>query len=311
MNAKSGLLGLSLGLVMLAGCGTKKATETEKEFPILKGPYLGQKPPGMVPEVFAPGIISTEKSELNAVFSPAGDEFYFAIHLAPPEDRYVIMVSRQVNGIWTRPEVAPFSGRYTDVDMTFSLDGKQLYFCSKRPVPQSASPEYNIWVVHRTPNGGWSEPENLGAPVNTAGSETYPTFTKNGRMYFSSSRQGGKGSKDIYYSELIGGAYSDPVNLGEAINSQFGEGDTFVAPDESYLIVTHWGGPKGKGLYISFKQEDGTWTKSVDMESILKRTIVGGCPMVTPDGKYFFYTSKGQIYWVDARIIDQCRPGKG
>jgi len=306
MNTRSRVVDISLWLVLLAGFGAEKATA--KDFPSLKGPYLGQEQPGMMPEVFAPGIISTKENELNAVFSPKGDEFYFAIHLPKPEDRYVIMVSRQVEGIWTRPEVAPFSGQYTDVDMTFSLDGKHLYFCSKRPVPQDPSPDYDIWVVHRSQNGGWSEPENLGLPVNTKGSETYPTFTNNGRMYHSSSREGGRGSKDIYYSTITEGEYSNPVNLGEAINSQFGEGDTFVAPDESYMIVTHWGGPKGEGLFISFKKQDGNWTKSIDMESILKRNIVGGCPMVTPDGKYFFYTSEGQIYWVDAKIIEQCRP---
>jgi hypothetical protein len=296
-------------LCLLACVGASiHANTTADGFPVLKGSYLGQKAPGMMPEVFAPGIISTKQSELNAVFSPRGDEFYYAIHLPRPEDRYVIMFSRQVNGTWTRPEVAPFSGQYTDVDMNFSLDGQHLFFCSKRPVPQDPSPEYNIWVTHRLQNPGWSEPENLGLPVNTTGSETYPSFTKNGRMYFSSSRRGGNGSKDIYSTEIAEGQFSEPVNLGAAINSQYGEGDTFVAPDESYMIVSCWGSPKGEGLYVSFKETDGSWTRLVDMESILKRDIVGGCPMVSPDGRYLFYTNKGQIYWVDARIIRLCRP---
>jgi Tol biopolymer transport system component len=51
----------------------------QDDFPILKGPYLGQKPPGMTPEIFAPGIVSTGLDELNSVFSPDGDEFYFCV----------------------------------------------------------------------------------------------------------------------------------------------------------------------------------------------------------------------------------------
>ena len=49
----------------------------KKKFPVLKGPYLGQEPPGMTPEISAPGIFSTEKRELNLVFSSKGDEFFF------------------------------------------------------------------------------------------------------------------------------------------------------------------------------------------------------------------------------------------
>ncbi|MBE0664402.1 MAG: hypothetical protein IH584_01170 [Candidatus Aminicenantes bacterium] len=44
----------------------------QKEFPKLTGPYLGQKPPGTTPELFAPGIVSTGLNELNSVFSPDG-----------------------------------------------------------------------------------------------------------------------------------------------------------------------------------------------------------------------------------------------
>lgn len=45
--------------------------------PVLEGPYLGQNPPGMMAEPFAPGIISTEGWELEGVFAPGMKEFYF------------------------------------------------------------------------------------------------------------------------------------------------------------------------------------------------------------------------------------------
>ena len=46
-------------------------------WPEVTGPYVGQEPPGMTAEIFAPGIISTDKSEINSVFALGGNEFYF------------------------------------------------------------------------------------------------------------------------------------------------------------------------------------------------------------------------------------------
>jgi hypothetical protein len=291
---------------------------TKKDnWPVLKGPYLGQKPPGMTPEIFAPGIISTKKRELNSVFSPKGDEFFFAIYTPKPINKCTIMYSKQVNGIWIKPEVAPFSGKYIDVDMAFSPDGNKLYFCSTRP-NQSGSiptPKHDIWFCNRLKNNNWSEPKNLGTLINSSESETYPSFTRNGRMYFASSCKGGKGSKDIYYSQQINGKFSKPENIGIAINTQYGEGDTFVAPDESFLIVSSRGRPDSIGggdIYISFKKKDGSWTIAKNMGKPINTKVYEYCPMVSPDGKYLFFSrfseGKSDIYWVDGKIIGELKP---
>lgn len=289
----------------------------KEDFPILKGPYLGQKPPGMTPELFAPGIISTEKRELNSVFSPKGDAFFFAIYTPKPVNKCVIMYSKQVNGIWTKPKKAPFSGTYIDVDMAFSLDGNKLYFCSIRPNQSGKvpAPKHDIWFCNRIKNNNWSEPKNLGTLINSIESDVYPSFTQNGRMYFASSRKGGKGSMDIYYSQQINGKFSKPINIGSAINTQYGEGDTFVAPDESYLIVSSWGRPDcigRKDFYISFRKKDGSWTIAKNMGTPINTKVYEYCPMVSPDGKYLFFSrffeGTADIYWVDAKIIEKLKP---
>ena len=52
--------------------------QTDKEdHPVLQGPYLGQKPPGMTPKIFAPGIVSTAEFEFAGTFSPDGKEYFF------------------------------------------------------------------------------------------------------------------------------------------------------------------------------------------------------------------------------------------
>jgi Tol biopolymer transport system component len=77
------------------------------------------------------------------------------------------------------------------------------------------------------------------------------------------------------------------------------------------MIVNSSGRPDDLGnsdLYISFKKEDGSWTKLKNMGNKINSPETDYCPMLSPDGKYFFFTSKrsgnGDIYWVDAKIID-------
>jgi hypothetical protein len=284
----------------------------QDDFPVLKGPYLGQKPPGMTPEIFAPGIISTEERyELNSVFSPKGDEFYYEISTTTPEEKklgkyfYIIMVSKQENAVWAKPELASFSGEYSTMDMCFSPDGSRLYFCSGRPNLWDSSSKTHIWYVDRLDNG-WSEPIIMGPPIYSPGCEQgQPTFTKDGTMYF---RQDPHGSFDLYYSGYENGKYSKPVILGEAINTPYDEGKPFIAPDESYLLFIRYGMPAsidgGRGLYISFKKEDGSWTPAKNTN------IYGSLPKFTPDGKYFFFSRGGDIYWVDAEIIKKLKPDK-
>ena len=278
----------------------------ENEWPVLKGPYLGQKAPGMTPEIFAPGIICTDdKYELNSVFSPKGDEFYYEISATTPEEKeqgiyfYIIMVSKRMNGLWTKPELAPFSGKYATMDMCFSPDGNRLYFTSDRPNPLDSSPKNNIWYVERS-GQGWSDPRLLGTPVYLPEvRQGQVSIAANGTLYFRS-------GDDLYYSKCKKGEFSEPVKLSEAINSPYAEGKPFVAPDESYILFIRYDMPAsidgGRGLYISFKREDGSWTQAKNTD------ILGSLPKITPDGKYFFFSSGGDIYWMDARFIDTLKP---
>jgi len=269
----------------------------QNEFPVLKGPYLGQTSPGMTPEIFAPGIISTqEKYELNSVFSPEGDEFYYEISTTTPEEKekgmyfYIIMFSKQVNGIWTKPEITPFSGKYSTMDMNFSPDGNRLYFCSDRSNPWDSLSKTHIWYVDRL-GKGWSEPKILSPPIYSPQCEQgQPTFTRDGTMYF---RQNPHGHFDLYYSGYESEKYSKPIILEEAINTPYDEGKPFIAPNESYLLFIRYGMSAsmdgGRGLYISFKREDGSWTPAKNTN------IYGSLPKLTPDGKYFFFSRGGDI----------------
>jgi len=81
--------------------------------------------------MFAPGVVSTEKNELNSVFTPDGKEFYFTIQTGL--GKWKIMVMKQENNRWSKPTMTSFSGQYSDVDLFISPDGKKLFYSSNRP----------------------------------------------------------------------------------------------------------------------------------------------------------------------------------
>ncbi len=283
-------------------------------WPELVGPYLGQEPPGMTAEVFAPGVVSTDGSEINSVFSPDGSEFYFTTW--EPETGTRILVSRRVDGFWKMPQPASFSTDPSDVDPAMSQDGQRLFFSTRRPRPGEVlrrESGFDMWYVRRE-RSGWGEAQFLGSVVNSGRSQVYATSTRNGGLYFQAIREGGYGKADIYRSRWLGGAFQEPENLGPAINSDQYEGDVFVAPDESYLVVSAYGRDDGFGegdLYIGFRSTDGGWSTLKNMGAAVNSEEREFCPMVSPDGRFLFFTSKrngeGDIFWVDSRIIEALR----
>jgi hypothetical protein len=130
-----------------------------QEFPVLKGKYLGQKPPGLSPEIFAPGIISTSEEEMCISFIPGAKELYFSRRIG---SNRTILSMIEKNGVWIPPKVTEFSGKYDDAEFTISHDGKKIAFISLRPFDQRNNPlkYFDIWIVERT-GEKWGKPVPL------------------------------------------------------------------------------------------------------------------------------------------------------
>src|SRR5579864_1197700 len=82
------------------------------------------------PRLFAPGVISGPADDLSPAFTPDGKTVFFTRGNASGS---VIMVSTLVGGRWTAPTIAPFSGKWNDLEATMSPDGSFLVFASNRP----------------------------------------------------------------------------------------------------------------------------------------------------------------------------------
>ncbi len=276
------------------------ADTSAPRFPELKGPYMGQKPPGDRPERFLPGIVSAHYNAHSAiVFSPDGKEAQWT-EMSPPEGR--VMGMKMVGDTWTYPEPV-FKGR----DSSFSPDGRKVFFIRLRPFRAGEKPAGEtdgwecFWYMERTASG-WSEPVSVGEAVNSIGVHWQPSVDKNGHLYFS------EFEKNIYRSEYRDGEYQKPVKIVDLFKNDTLQGNCpFISPEADYLLFSAEG-----GLHVSFKRKDGSWTDKISLGGEVNVRGLNGSPRVTPDGKYIFFVSAGPnrpwgIYWVSAGVLDRLR----
>lgn len=295
---------LTAGLLLATLITNLTEAQSRKNQP---SPYLGQNPPGLKPVVFAPDLVSkTDEYEFGSVFSEDAAEFFYGVDI---DGKTEIRTTRWNGQKWTNPEVILSHPDFSFNDPFLSPDESRLYFISNAPKnDRTESEDYDIWYVNREETG-WSEPINAGSPVNSEFHEYYISFTSNGAMYFASNRaaeQNRAFNFDIYKADFDGTKFINAVAADSGVNSRMYEADVFVSPDESFLIFSSFR-KKGLGegdLYISFKKEDGSWSKAKNMGSIINSEGHELCPFVTKDGRYLFYTSNKDIYWISTKIIE-------
>lgn len=250
-----------------------------------------QNAPGS-PSLFMEGEVSTNVSERDMAISPDGTEMYYTL-LANQNAFSTILYKRKLsNTKWSAPEVASFSGKFGDLEPAFSADGKKLFFSSNRPTIGSTLKDYDIWFVEKV-NDKWSEPKNIGVPINTDKDEFYPSLGTSGNLYFTATYNKGVGKEDIYIAEFKNDSYSDPVALDTAVNSKLYEFNAFVSPDEQMIFFTSYGRKDDMGggdLYVSMKSVEGKWLPAKNIK-MLNTKKLDYCPYISPDKKSFFFTS--------------------
>lgn len=247
-----------------------------------------------MPQLFAEGIItSAENDELFITFTPDMKTLFFAKRVSGGV--FTIHFSEKKNGTWMTPQIAPFSGKFKDQAPFISPDGTKLFFYSNRPLQGDKPNEDNdIWVVKKTKNG-WSEPQNLGAPINSNLNEAHPSVDKHGNLYFwvLEETAGGFGHSDIFVSKFIGGKYQKPENIGNVINSKYYESSPYISPDGKYMIFCRDDVPGDLGradIYISYFRQN-QWTKPKHLGEGVNSFGFDFAPLVSPDKKYFFFSS--------------------
>jgi len=306
---------LLLGLIAGPTYWPVKVGQQPAPFPELKRPYLGQKTPGLTPEIFAPGIVSTQFIDSVPVFSADGAEIYWSRIIG--KGRGEIVVSRIENGRWTEPKPVSFTQPNTlDVGPSLSADGRRMVFLSRRPVNgKTPSPAFFfVWMATRS-GKEWTAPAALGPAINSWDADICAVLADDGTLYFTSrhSDSAGKTLSNIYFSRWANGEYSQAEKLAAPFNTAEGAMLTYVARDQSYIITTSTreGGFGQTDLYISFRQKDASWGPALNMGEAVNSSGYEHMASISPDGKYLFFCSdRGgnlDVYWVDAVIIEDLR----
>jgi hypothetical protein len=249
---------------------------------IPEGPFMSIEPTD-APQILFPGFISTRLGEYNGTFNPEGTEFFYTISVL--EYDVIVSCRLQADNTWSKPDFAPFSEPYKEWDPLFSPDGKRIYYSSNRPVePGGSTDTWHIWYAERNE-------QNWGAPVHVPleGPEPgnyFSSLTTSGNIYFNIWSTG-----DMYR-----GVVSDTgfvvESLGAIINSDSGDGDPFVSPDESYLIFRSYrpGGIGSGDFWFSFNI-NGQWTEPENPGKPINSKFNEMCPYVTTDGELFIFSS--------------------
>ncbi len=310
-----------LSLFFFGGCSKNE------DFPEYTGPYLGQEPPGFEPQLFLPGLISTNYIDHCIAFLNGGRVCVFSIW---EKGTYYLY---EKDGRWTQPQKVPWQNEQGATDFTAGPDDRTIYFQSRRPTSaDDEKQENNTWIVEWT-GGSWTEPVPLPEPANTEEySEGYPSAAPDGTVYFFTRSRPDSRDGDIYRSRFIEGrGYLEAERFEDPINSDYYEVDPFVAPDGSYLLFGS-GRPGGYSLlldlYICFRRDDGKWTHPFNAGPTLNPFCIPTRMSVTPDGKYFFFPSrqhttipKGEdvrssrveqwgdydVYWISTDFINDLR----
>jgi ankyrin repeat protein len=284
----------------------KGADQKPTRFPRLSGPYLGQSPPGMTPQLFAKGIVSTRQGMYGTiVFSPGLDEAFWK-----PEGNNMLSM-KITDGAWSAPRAFPDPGNDPVNVPFFSFDGRRLYFMRGKRSPSGIVEKETIWYIEKD-GPDWSEPRPFDAMANSESMHWQFSIDRVGNVYTS--------TDNIFCARFEKGKYLAPERLPAPINEihteqdkyRAGEFGPFISPDGDYLIFTKL--QAGFGLFISFRKKDGGWTEPWNLSEKLQTEGNDSMAMVSPDGKYLFFQSARRgsgasrgLYWVDARIIDSLR----
>lgn len=296
--------------ILLIALSFVSCTQSDKSFLDTKDAYFGLTSPDLIPEVFAPGVVSDTawREHCQLAISPDGDEIYWSKFANGDIEQ--IYFSKFINNKWTEPKLADFIKddlTLINGQPTFSPDGKKLFFYSRnRP---GGLGYIDAWYVERT-DDGWSKPINAGQPFNTDGDDRPPIITKKGNAY-TMGRNFAEDKVNYLRFNYTEGEFSLPTTVNTYKDCPYWW-PLYVSPDETYIIFPSAmeDGFGGLDLYICFKDENDTWEKPINLGPEINTKTSERFPIVSPDGKYLFFmrhTETWDIFWVSTDKIENLK----
>jgi hypothetical protein len=250
--------------------------------------YLGQIPPGNIPEIFHLSVTPEFFAAERITISNDNKEIYYSeLKGYYPINSPKIKNYSYSSNNWT----GPFNLFDSYVGPSLSVTGDTMYFEGE-----------NSQTYLSSKNGStWSNPKRMLSELNKA---HYLQVTNKGNYYVSSIPGTGIGASD-WCKLVFNGNDTTAVSLGLPLNSSGDNLDFFVSRNEQFMIVS-----KPGGLCVSYQKTDGGWTNPKNLGSKINFGLGMWGPYATSDNKYLFYTtgtnpdySDTHIYWVRVDVL--------
>ena len=198
------------------------------------------------------------------------------------------------DAVWglAKPLAGNINTNFNEGAQSISQDGQWLIFTGCNF--QEGYGSCDLYISYLTPDG-WSAAENMGNKINTEAWESAPSLSPDKRdLYFASRRAGGYGGSDIYVSHLLPtGRWSEPENLGPAVNTIGDESCPFIHADNQTLYFTSNGHPGygGDDLFVTRKGKKGQWGEPENLGYPINTIENEGSLVITSDGAVAYYAS--------------------
>lgn len=250
-------------------------------------------------ENLGPGV-NTRYPEYSSVIGPDEKTLFFTSrrpentgefldeHDMPYEDIYVSEWD-SANQVWgTATNMGPaMNTEIHEATISLSGDGRTMFLY------QSEFDGGSILATQRNEDGTWSEPEQLGRPINSHWRDAHSSLSPDGTtLFFTSDRQMGYGGLDIWYSKIDeDGDWGTPVNLGATVNTHYDEDAPIMTKDGKTLYFSSKGHPEknigGFDIYKTVLQEDSSWSEPQNI----------GHPINTTRDDLFFYPVTDSMFY--------------
>lgn len=195
------------------------------------------------------------------------------------------------------------NSEYPEYSPVISLDGKSIYFTSRRPWKNNESegfkdPQFNdypedIYVSKRSDDGKWSDPKKLDFCTPDLNEATIAVSADEKRIYV---YKDDINNGDIYYSDFSKNRFQEIIALEyEEVNSKYWETHCTVTIDglQMYFVSDRPGGFGGRDIYRVVKLPDGTWSQPMNLGPKINTANDEDAPFIASDNKTLYFASNG------------------
>lgn len=274
-------LGLIIGVCSAMACA-------EADQP----PVRESEPATATVELFGEGAISTEAPEFATTFSLSGDTVWF--NRTPPDrSRLDLFFAVRSGSGWSAAMLFPPLEGVVAIDPFVSLDGQRLYFSSDLVGAGTQEGSFNLWWIPLGDDG--AGPVAMPGPVNSDSSDVFNSFARDGRMVFSSRRDG---YRAIY--EVVGGEVA-LVPLGA--DDDRSASNPAIHPDGELLVFASGSGDDPPDLFVSCRT-DGEWGAPARLPEPINSAFTDFAPGFGPGFLYFTSERPGVV----GAVPDGVRP---